>query len=292
MDRLLYATPTGRNPQLGYIASVRVVELTCKSFGERKPEDFMMVPMPVQMARTEIASLAMQRGYDYVLMHDDDLVLGPSGGDAWDTVGNPVDAWHRLMQEDPSIGAMGAVYMRERPRMPNVAVPHPRYPEELCHVVFGFPGEPVDVGAIGTGFMLIRVSALKALQDAEDSEGAPPLFSFPMRKTRWGLINATGEDYDFCRRLRGVGYRVVADPRYRTSHMKDCGPLVYDRAGWERTWTPGTPGFEHTAREMREQVPQAIRMEQVGGFTVLDHVPQMELHAKAWRARQQTKEAA
>src|SRR6185295_9343513 len=106
--RLLYATPTGRHPHPMYVASARRVELTCKSF-ERRIEDFLFAAGPVQMARTTIAEHAIKDGYDYLLMHDDDLIVD-AGSDH-----NPLDVWHELFKSDPTIGVIGAVYLREKP---------------------------------------------------------------------------------------------------------------------------------------------------------------------------------
>lgn len=302
MQRLLYATPTGKHPHTGYVMSMRAMELGCRSFGPRAAEDFRFSSAPVQMARTQLAQVALAgrcfldhdhpqdgagcevRPYDYLLMHDDDLMLSPQPG-----LGNPLDVWHELMEGNPDVGVVGAVYMRERPVLPNLTVSHPTYPEEMCHVVAGIPNQPVDVAGIGTGFMMVRVSTLQALQDAEVADGAPPLFRFPLTMTRFGMVSETGEDYDFCKRVRALGQRVVADPRWKTVHFKERGPMVYDQADWEAR------ANDFNSPEMRELAgacPRSFRLEQVRGFRVVDHVPQRELDAAAWRERARRKEAA
>lgn len=281
MDRLLYATPTGGHPHVMYCASVRALELACRSFGVRGAGDFCYVQAPVQMARSKIADIALTKGYDYVVMHDDDMALHP--GEEGGNVGNPLDAWHELMQQRPDVGMIGAVYMRERPQMPNVAVPHPKYPEELCHATHGYPAEPFEVGAIGTGFVMIRVSAMADLADAEFEDGAPPMFRFPMTETRWGMISETGEDYDFCRRLRGCGRKVLADPRVRTVHIKDRGHLVYDYRAWEAACA--SPGSRVLA-EIRSNCPATLKFVDLpNGLKIIDHVGEKESQARSWRER-------
>ena len=218
MPGLLYATPTAGHPKPRYVSSMRILELTCRSFGERGLSDYLTACAPVQMARSRIAEAAVNGKYEFCFMHDDDVFVGPNHPvkdltDGWLLHGNPLDAWHTLMKDHPDVGVIGGVYMREEPFMPNVAIPHPDYPEELCHAVAGFPDRPVEVGAIGTGFMLVRVEVFQRLFDIEDADGAPPMFRFPLTPTRWGTLSETGEDYDFCRRVRGAGYRVFADPR-------------------------------------------------------------------------------
>jgi hypothetical protein len=279
------------------------VRLDCKTFEHGIP-DFAWATGPVQMARTRIAEIAMdgrcwkehdhardakacvREPYDFVLMHDDDLVVTPQAIHGSNGIRcNPLDVWHDLFDANPKLGAIGACYMLERPMKPNVVVPHPRYPEELCHVVCGLPPAPIEVGGVATGFMMIRVSVLRELDAAEEDDGGPPMFRFPMRQTRWGTIETTGEDYDFCRRVRAIGYQVVADPRWQTTHLKERGQLVYDQEQWEKAWSGGVIPA-HLAAEYKEQLHPDFAWANIGGMLCLDHTPIREKDAKAWRQRQ------
>jgi hypothetical protein len=297
---LLYASPTGMHPHVGYSVAMRANEITCMSFGRREVSDFRWATGPVHMARTRIAHLAMDgrcfeehdhkaggckaKPYDFVLMHDDDLVVGPQAiaGSNGKAV-NPLDVWHDLFDKDPKLGVIGACYMLERPLKPNVVNPHPNYPEELLHVLCGFPAAPIEVGGVGTGCMMIRTSVLQELDDVEDQDGGPPMFRFPLTPTRWGMIAETGEDYDFCKRVRALGYKVVADPRWQTTHMKQRGPLHYNQAEWEANWKLGIPAA--LAQEYHEQIHPSFGRLNVNGLLCLDHTPVRELDAKEWRAR-------
>jgi hypothetical protein len=285
-DRLFYATPTGRHPHPGYVASARSLELTCRSF-ERGVNDFMFAAGPVQMARTTIAEHAINRGYDYVLMHDDDLIIHPVS-----PVGNPLDAWHNLLDQQRDVAVIGAVYLREKPQIPTVVMSHPQYPEENCHVIHGFPSTPTPVSGIGTGFMMIRVSALRELRDKED--GAHALFRFPFNRTRWGIVNHTGEDYDFCARMRGLGYKVLADSRFETCHLKESGPLVYRHDEWERGWADDAPDITPRVMALRASCQPKIAIIKIGNMLCLDHVPQLISDANEKEATKPTvaKEAA
>lgn len=283
------------HPHPRYTLSVRALELSCKSF-ERGSHDFEFATGIVQVGRTSIANHAMagrcperhQHGpscvavpYEYLLMHDDDLEVTPEC-----RAGNPMDAWHAMMEADPTIGIIGAIYLRESPVMPNVTVPHPQYPEELCHVLFGMPAEPFEVGAIATGFMMVRVSAMNEIRLREEDEGAPPMFRFPVVRTRWDMAAVMGEDYDFCVRMRAAGYRVLADPRFPTVHHKPTGPLGFEHGAWEHGWTQDPIGSANRARDLRAACGEnALRMEKIGNFTVLDHTAQRQVDAKAWRGR-------
>lgn len=297
MARLLYATPTGKHPTVGYVISQRAVEMACRSFGVRHPRDFQFAMGPVQMARSEIARQAITGRchvahkcpadsagcvvdrYDFVVMHDDDLTIYPQGDD------NPIDEWHEMFDADPTIGVIGALYMREKPLLVNLTVPHPKYHEELCHVIHGIPEQPFEAGGIATGFMMIRREVLQVLSDTLDAAGGGPMFSFATYLSRWGTRHERGEDYDFCTRVRAAGFKVVADPRWTTTHFKDRGPLVYDHVAWERKWNTAGPASA-CIKELQEASPASYRVEKLpSGLIILDHTDQRQIDAKAWRAR-------
>lgn len=301
-DRLLYGTPTGKHPHVGFVSSMRVVERSIRSF-KIEDEDQCFTVGPVQMARSQLAERALDQDYDFLLMHDDDLVIGPPQKvddpmSPWHVIGNPVDVWHELMVADSTIGMIGAVYMREKPLMPNVVIRHPQHPEELCHVMAGFPNAAVEVGGVGTGFVLVRVAAMRAIARAELEDGCPPMFRFPMTVTRYGLVEQTGEDYDFCQRLHAAGYKVVADPRYRTQHMKDRGALHWHRESWEKSWETIDDPANTIGRELRMAFPPTFEIKPMHGFLAVDRTAQTEIEAKAWRqklqerAREREREAA
>lgn len=265
--------------------------MTLRSFGARGVDDYRVFTAPVQRARSGIADATLDNGYDFVLMHDDDLIVGPGDtSDAWAKHGNPVDAWHQIMKADPTVGVIGAVYMRERPMMPNVVIQHPRFPVEQCHAIAGFPDAPFECAGVATGFMLVRAEVFRAIYAMEEPEGRPPMFRFPIETTEWGMAVETGEDYDFCRRARAAGFQVLADPRYRTVHLKDRGPVAYDREAWESIWERFD--LEHpVVKELQQNCPNTFLFENVNGFLMLDHTPERERIGKAWQERQARKAA-
>lgn len=315
-DRLLYATPTGKHPHPGYVQSARCMEMTCTSF-ERRLEDFQMAAGPVQMARTTIAEAALKGNcyqkhdhakdhkhcrhepYDFLVMHDDDLLVDSIG-----PAGNPLDVWHELFQKAPDVGVIGAVYLREKLETPCIVMAHPEYPEENCHLVYGMPASPFSVAGVGTGFIMIRISALRALVDKED--GAHAIFRFPFNRTRWGVVNHTGEDYDFCTRMRGAGFKVIADPRFETVHIKESGLLEFSWSRYERQWIDQVPDgvvpevWEQSvlanATRVRKACSAGITTIDINGFMCLDHVPQLKAEAnqmsEARAAKAAKKEAA
>lgn len=310
MDRLLYATPTGGHPKVQFVMCLRAMDMGIRSFGVRRVEDFVMLASPVQMARTKIVAHMLQgrcfiehdhreaggnvckvEPYDYLLMHDDDLMVEPFAKN----LGSPVDAWHKMMQDDPTIGVVGAVYLREAQLTPTVVFKHPAE-DERVQAVAGFPAAPFEVGGIGTGFMLISRACLEAMAEQLDrEEGGAPMFRFALRTRKDGTVVEDGEDYDFCRRANAAGFKVMADPRFDTVHVKSTGQLLYNRDDWEARWERPEPGtenfdmrmalFEDTVASLRAQTAPKMKLVVQGGFLVLDQTDQIAEDTKDWRNR-------
>ncbi len=284
-ERLLYATPTGKHPHPMFVSSARQMELTCKTF-KREVRDFLFAAGPVQMARSTIADHAINDGYDYLLMHDDDLIVDVARDDQKNVI-NPLDVWHDLFTKEPGVGVVGAVYLREKPRIPTVVMSHPQHPDENCHVISGLPAQPMEVSAIGTGFMMIRVSAMVALREKEDQ--AHSMFRFPFTRTKWGIVNHTGEDYDFCVRMRHAGYKVLADARWDTVHIKESGPLRFQRDDWEASWKDDAPGIADRCNELRQACAPKMQLTNINGLLCIDHVPQLIADADELAAKRAAK---
>lgn len=192
-----------------------------------------MATGPVQMARTQIAENFLATGSDYLVMHDDDLGVTPLG-----PVGNPLDEWVKLMEENPTVGLIGAVYLREVPRIPTLIKNDPDVPLNRLQPVAGWEHKPFEMDGIGTGFIMVRRQAMLDL--AADNDG--PMFRFPLTVGAHGQVEQLGEDYDFCFRLGAHGWKVIADPRIPTVHHKGQGHLVYEWNDWnQRTMDPVKP---------------------------------------------------
>ncbi len=260
--RLFYATPTGKNPKLAYVLSSQAIRMTVKSF-RHEFDDASFDSGPVQMARSSIAERMLQPQYicesakcghrrlhedelksgkcpgctepikpflyDYVLMHDDDLGVCPLIGGM-----NAADLLYQAFQHNPNVGVAGAVYLRESPPITTVTIEHPQFKGESVNVVRGFPEGVFECFGVGTGFILISRPCLEAIQELDEREhpGGRPMFGFWPSLNAWGMTSVMGEDYDFCLRAHRAGFRVMADARIPTSHIKDNGPLNYDWASW------------------------------------------------------------
>jgi hypothetical protein len=89
-------------------------------------------------------------------------------------------------------------------------------------------GEPIDCGAGGplrqvqtlpAGFVLIRRRVLETLRNTGDT----PYFRFPFQP---GNQVSISEDYDFCLRVRALGYSVWLDPNLSLA-IGHIGSAVY-----------------------------------------------------------------
>lgn len=259
MPRVYYATPTGRHPHCAYVLSV--VDMICSSkvMSEAwRTGSFAFVSGPVQMARSAIAMAFRDGDADYLLMHDDDLSVNPYG-----PAGNPIDAWVEHMDAHPEVGVIGAVYLRENPRIPLVNLWHPEYPPtendrgEMVNAVCNLPDGIFDVAALGTGFMLIRKEAMRAVCDREGGNAGPP-FIFEVGKNRWGGTVETGEDFHFCNTVERLGWKIQADTRFPTVHLKESGKLVYDHHQWQ------------SIENMQLDADKRSRVIEVNGITCID----------------------
>lgn len=259
--RLLYATPTGRHPHLGYVASAMASRMTQKRF-RHDFGDFMFAAGPVQMARCHIAREVIAKGYDYVLMHDDDLQIAMDADG-----GSPLDSFLGLMESDPKIGVIGAVYLREDPRCPTVNMWHPLAkstqdaPGESVNAICNLPRGPFTCAGVGTGYMMIRAQVFR---DIDTATGGIEPFMFWPYVSQWGAPSSMGEDYYFCWRAQQAGWKVIADPRFTTIHDKDAsGKLVYQQYEWDPP--TGKPDLEH-----KINAPTGSKVITVDGISCLD----------------------
>jgi hypothetical protein len=78
--------------------------------------------------------------------------------------------------------------------------------------------EPIEVDYAGTGFMMIKREVIETLaKDAPTFQGkrgqVPALYLTPIRD---GVLFS--EDYFFCERARGAGYKIMMDPSVKLGH--------------------------------------------------------------------------
>lgn len=260
MARVFYATPTGKHPHCGYHLSVVDLLMTSEVMRADKWRSgaFAYVAGPVQMARSAITMAFRDSDADYLLMHDDDLSVNPFG-----KYGNPIDVWVKHMDESPGVGVVGACYLRESPRVPLINFWHPAYPQtatdrgEMVSAVCNLPHGIFDCAAVGTGFMMISRAAAVAVLNREGGNAGPP-FCFPVGPNRWGGVVETGEDFHFCNTVERLGFRVQADTRFPTCHIKESGKLTYEHEAWQ------------AMRDMTLDADKRARVVVVDGVTCID----------------------
>ena len=256
---------------------------------DHRATDVVAVQAPVQMARTAILKHAFTEGYDFVVMHDDDLEVDAG------LPGNPIDVCLDTMASRPTAGIVGMVYLREEPRLPTVAMWHPRHHGvERCQAVGGWKQEPFEVAGIGFGWVLIHRDAISALLSRTDGSA----IQFRQDRDSTGRPREVGEDFDACELVQRSGLSVWADPRFSTVHWKDRpGALEYTPERWhERCHSDAYPTqvrLEHGGKAGDVELPPGsvvtyrddMRIEPrdgrpmrpivIDGITCLDETPEV-----------------
>jgi hypothetical protein len=176
----------------------------------------------VQLARDRMCETAVNNGYDYVAMIDDDM-------------NGPPDLWKRLLERDVDIIAP-LMFMRSPEIIDGEEIHHPviyamrgewtgNNWDSKSTVVRSYPRDTlVEVDAVGFGAVLIKTSVLKEM------------------KNGWFFnMHQTGEDVNFCIEAKKYGFRVFCDTTIKLDHL---GP---------RRWI-NEENYIHTryAKKMRE----------------------------------------
>lgn len=229
--KLFYTTPTGGHPRVNYITSAMSLLRSAKHFGRA---DYKLQRGLFPLARNALAKEALAGDYDYLCMHDDDLEVFRNESLA--EVANPLDSFHRLMFENEKLAMVGAVYLGDGPVVPQCWLYHPKYADwcptpELIQPLKGLPDLPFEVDAMGTGFVLIRMEALRQVAAL-----GGPVFHCQVHARRFGGPTDTTEDVEFCHVLKKLGWELAIDPRFPTIHLKEqTSPkdLRYDHKSWE-----------------------------------------------------------
>jgi hypothetical protein len=168
----------------------------------------------IDRMRCELATAALQEGFDELMWIDSDVVFPP-------------DAVDRLRGYDLPI--VGGIYAKKG--VQDLAV---HLEPETTELKMGEGGHLLDVRYLGTGFMCTQRVVYEDIQRT---------FSLPPCNTRFGrpavpyflpMVMSDppgywylGEDYAFCERARQSGHKVIVDSAIRLGHI---GSYTY---GWE-----------------------------------------------------------
>lgn len=244
MSTTYYGIPTGGHPKAMCLESFVSVANVAKGY-------FCVAQALLPESRNVLTKLAHGKGCDYLLMQDDDVSVPASA----------YIALKQILDSDPKVGMAAAIVLRAGPVIPNASLFDPDYGDwspypVLAAVVRGMPKEPFPVAGIGTGFCLVRMSALHEVREAYGNK----VWKFVEYTDRWGNEGAYGEDIWMGLRLNKLGWKVIADPRHRTVHMKDTGHLVYDPNEWDAGQTIDVSPY----------APEDVRFRQINGIYCFD----------------------
>lgn len=161
-----------------------------------KPDGTKIVHLPLSLiyvAREKIAQHAVERGFDYVLFVDSDMVFPP-------------DLIAQLLKHDKDI-VSGACFARKAPHFPCF---FSSISSEKCQPMTEYSRGLVEVAGVGAACVMIKTQVFK------DIYASGQLCYFP-------IVNL-GEDVAFCRRAIELGYKVFVDTNLQIGHI---GSKIY-----------------------------------------------------------------
>ena len=205
MEKILIAVPTMSHVPVEFLASFT---------GLRRVQDchvLMTRDTLVYSARNSLALTALERGYNWILWLNSDMVFQP-------------DLLERLLAEaeEKNLDVLSGLYFKRTvPTAPVLlktldwqinaagevereAEPYLDYPKNALF----------EVAGAGTGCLLTRVGVYKPVME---HFGITPFQPLPN----------LGEDYSFCWRLRQMGFRIWCDSCIKLGH---AGSWVYDES--------------------------------------------------------------
>ena len=152
----------------------------------------------ITRARNEMAKKFLDSDYERLFWLDADIEFTP------DDVAD-------IYNLDADIGV--AFYSMKRPDKPLSA-----WKDGKLVTLDECPKEPFEVDLAGTGFMCIKRVVLETLAKTSESYigplgETPALFMTPVHNGGF-----ESEDYNFCRRAREIGFRIVGDPGIKLGH--------------------------------------------------------------------------
>jgi GT2 family glycosyltransferase len=231
--KILYGYPTAGHPHFMFPKNAA---LHFRAIRTGEPVHIAESRNMIPHCRNLLATTAIKGDYDYLLMHDDDLEVEPH------FFGGTIDYFMDCLEKnDKDVCGIGAVYLQAGPPWPTVRIHNPKkdkwtvdedgnpVPPVYSFVVKGFRPELMEFDMVATGFLLLRVSALK---DIYEKEGGLPFQQAAIYRPD-GDLGLLSDDVDFCYRAKRAGYRFLADPRIRTTHWKEFGPLGWNLEAWE-----------------------------------------------------------
>lgn len=153
----------------------------------------------IHVARNSMLLDAINTGATHLMFIDSDMVFDP-------------DAVAHLVEQDKDF--IGGLYHKRI--SPHVPVLYRKVGQTLQNIIVPpHDGKEIfEVDAIGTGFMLLKMEAMKKMN--------PPFFYYAM-PSEFGLKDSQvfdlGEDISFCLKARSEGFKIYCDPTFKLGHV-------------------------------------------------------------------------
>lgn len=152
----------------------------------------------ITRARNEMAKAFLDSEHSHLFWIDADIEFTP-------------DDVAKVWNLNADIGV--AFYSMKRPDKPLSA-----WKDGALVSIEDCPKEPFEVDFSGTGFMCIKREVLEKLAETSESYTGPlgktpALFMTPVHNDGF-----ESEDYNFCRRAREAGFKIIGDPSIRLGH--------------------------------------------------------------------------
>ena len=181
-----------------------------------------------QMAREKLVREARDRGMDYVIQYDDDMLLPPDF----------VQRMLETMEQNKHINVLGALaFMRTAPHYPVLYTVTEGYDTVrqqeyyFNQTVKRYPKDTlIECDAIGFGGVCIDMNFVRN----------------KMKEPYFMSTTQTGEDIWFCVQAKEAGGRVFMDTRIKLGHIKN--PEVIDEEGFDK-WV------KETKHDLGEEIP-------------------------------------
>jgi hypothetical protein len=149
----------------------------------------------IHQLRSAILNEAREKKADYLMFVDSDVTF-------------PSDGIQKLLDLNKDIIG-GAYNMKSLPKMTTIKIAGTDGKKYSAIENFVMPNEPFKCAAIPTGFMLIKLDAIKDLVNP---------FNYGYREKDGEFI---GEDVYFCEKAQEIGLDIWCDPTIPISHIGD-----------------------------------------------------------------------
>ena len=249
--KLAICVPTAGAPKWQFAPNL--VQHACAAARKLGWDDIQLFMRPGLLPMTREICLidAIQWGADRILWVDDDMTIEPNP-----QFGNlaPLACLMDVMDEHEECAIVGAIYIKQTPRIPTVTTWHPTYMTKHHRagavIMRDIPPRPFECATVGAGFSLLRMEAAREMLEKQGT----PMWHTPLLEFSDGRpAQYMNEDVDLCLRMHDLGWEVWADPRPITTHLKDAGPLVYDYEKWEGAPTDIRPFTKANSALFRDE---------------------------------------